>query len=1593
MNASTLLTVLAALALPAPLATAAACPLPLKACGWEAAPAAEALAPLERRLASLLPLPPGSDPLLLDAAVDAVLRGCDALDPAHCLLPFPSDHFTTTVPAGTPGFATGRRVNFSPLAMPRNVLGKPIDPSEWNRNDGFSPGAMLITYVPGLDLEQTYGAPRAEIGLADLRRYQSAAAARAGFGDPPMRVLELDAQGLPVAEHPVWSELDEIADLLIPGSEAGAEDVSRPTAGRAALMLRPARNFLPGRRYVAVLRELRDASGALIPAQAPFALCRDGGSSPLPPISARCAALEQRVFPALAAAGIPRDASLYLAWDFTIASTENITGRLTHLRDDAFASLANRPGVDCRQHIEPRPLPQNPAALDCRAPRFTIDRVDPEGDDGRFVIIEGSLTVPSYLAPADTSPLEDASFQQLVSALRQDYPELEPLLGEGLGIVQGGSVLPPNRLHYQPTDGFVADPALAPYGDGRPDRLAGAGEMQTRFVCEIPKAAAEGRAPPARAALYGHGLLQGRVAITYDHAGGRASLARDYNMMFCALDWFGFAQGDIPNIATALLDMSNFPVIPDASQQGFLNWMFLTRALLHPQGFAAHPAFRAATGAAAFDRREVFYNGNSQGGILPGPLLAVSPDLNRGVFGVPGMNYSTLLRRSVDFALYSIPLYTAYPDELDRDLIFGLIQMLWDRAENNGYAAYLTAAGKAVDGTQPTLDGQSNAVLLQPAFGDHQVSMWTAEAMARTMGVAVDRRQVSDDRHPDVAPYFGLRTLRYNAAGLSNQASGLVVWDDPRTVAPPVTELPPRDGPDPHGYPRNHGAAICQMDVFLRGNGRLADVLALPAERDLAPARCAERYGVARTRALPDYAGEGPLLSGGLAVVDDLDRGLLSLSEALIRGDGAAAARAVQTLQTQLAQRVVGLAAGDQASLRALLAEMAAALADGDPQAGLQRLSEGLGAIAGLDQGLLATLQMAASGARESEVITLTGLQLADWSVPAAMGIPRPYPAGTPSETTQIGDDVRSAHHGTLLYPLPGVPALAGAPVEEIAAYAFRGGSWQEIPVQVDERQPYFLANANSDFAFYSSVDQELNYVWDIENWARTQGVCRAEYDAGPDTPLRNRGLPAATRDPVPGLDHDDELVFMARDAGELPAPGSRPAEVPADAPALTVLLNDPLLPGPPRAVLLVRKPGGSRFLGRAHYVDYRRDRNADQWIDRSFFADEDPEKLGTSNTGYGSNLSGTVCADPRDPATARESSDRFPRDGLTVSTERYRWRATGRWMVRDIRIAKPALSAEGRPVYGRDLIDRWKGRAFQQSPDSVVSLVGFEDEQVNWEGNSTLLGERCGPVRCMRTVWGADSGTNVTKTETFYRDAITYRYRVRVHPIPSDGLYTSWDYNRSAMLPSAAERRRGVPGGRYYTALRPQGVAVDGINDEVGNIDGFDGTPFYFDAPDPLFNLPLGFYNWEQVSGKGDLGSLVYIFEIKGATSLGNPLVVPYYRDDACLDDGTGDDPVRRPWPGEASTDPRVVEGYAALAGKPYEQLRCEERQGAHASHGIHYFVTHDSDNAFSPVTSTEIDGQQWQFLVPTAAPRNLGEPYANVVRLPLQVQVLPSP
>src|SRR5437588_10610533 len=152
---------------------------------------------------------------------------CDNLDPAVCLQPFPNNLFTKP----STSTDTGLQVAFDVTSMPRNAAGKPIQPDEWNRNDGFSPGSLITTYVPGLDLAQTHGVP-----INDLARTYDKNAA----------VVVIDAKTL--KRNLIWTEMD---------ANASSDSVRN-------LIVRPGKNFKEGHTYIVALRDLKDGSGSTI---------------------------------------------------------------------------------------------------------------------------------------------------------------------------------------------------------------------------------------------------------------------------------------------------------------------------------------------------------------------------------------------------------------------------------------------------------------------------------------------------------------------------------------------------------------------------------------------------------------------------------------------------------------------------------------------------------------------------------------------------------------------------------------------------------------------------------------------------------------------------------------------------------------------------------------------------------------------------------------------------------------------------------------------------------------------------------------------------------------------------------------------------------------------------------------------------------------------------------------------------------------------------------------------------------------------------------------------------------------------------------
>ncbi len=361
--------------------------------------------------------------------------------------------------------------------------------------------------------------------------------------------------------------------------------------------------------------------------------------------------------------------------------------------------------------------------------------------------------------------------------------------------------------------------------DGLP--VTGGATYPARFTCQIPARALEG-GDPAEPVVYGHGLLG---SATEANGTSVAAVAVANDDVYCATDWIGMSEQDFPTAVEILGDISNFPKLADRVQQGILNTLFLGRLLARPDGFAADPAFRTATGTPVFRTGEVFYDGNSQGGIIGAAATAVAQDWTKAVLGVPGMNYSLLLNRSTDFDLYSTFLRQAYPDPIDQQIIFGVLQMLWDRAEGNGYAQHTT--------TDPYPDTPAKQVLLHVGFGDFQVPQVSAEIMARAYGARLRAPALEPGRHPDTAPFFGLEPV----GSWPTTDSVLVYWDS-GTVPPPEDNTTPKGSPawtaacasvpedrrdddvvcgDSHEDPRRAPESMRQKELFLRPDGRIED--------------------------------------------------------------------------------------------------------------------------------------------------------------------------------------------------------------------------------------------------------------------------------------------------------------------------------------------------------------------------------------------------------------------------------------------------------------------------------------------------------------------------------------------------------------------------------------------------------------------------------------------------------------------------------------------------------------------------------------------------------------------------------------------------
>lgn len=316
------------------------------------------------------------------------------------------------------------------------------------------------------------------------------------------------------------------------------------------------------------------------------------------------------------------------------------------------------------------------------------------------------------------------------------------------------------------------------------------------FIVNIPRSTVDGGvAHPARPIVYGHGLLGSGDEINSGHL---QDFDNQYNFIAGATDWIGMSGEDLPSILAFTSDVSGFPILPDRLQQAMLNFILLGRLMIAPDGFASDPAFQL-DGEPLIDTQQLYFYGISQGGIAGGVYMALATDSVRGVLGVGAANYSILLQRSVDFSTFQAAAEQNYTDELDFQLLLGLIQQLWDRADPQAYLPYIVE--------NPLPGTPAKKVLMQIGINDSQVSNLGSAYQARSMGIP--------NLAPSVLPLFGVPEMTAPFDG-----SAFVPYDV-NGLASPLTNTPPAIENGVHEAVRRLDAARRQVDAFLRPDGRV----------------------------------------------------------------------------------------------------------------------------------------------------------------------------------------------------------------------------------------------------------------------------------------------------------------------------------------------------------------------------------------------------------------------------------------------------------------------------------------------------------------------------------------------------------------------------------------------------------------------------------------------------------------------------------------------------------------------------------------------------------------------------------------------------
>lgn len=311
------------------------------------------------------------------------------------------------------------------------------------------------------------------------------------------------------------------------------------------------------------------------------------------------------------------------------------------------------------------------------------------------------------------------------------------------------------------------------------------------MTLQIPHSVLDDEAPGG-VLQYGHGFLG---SLRQGNGSWLRSMAFDHRFLIIATDMQGMSEVDSAYWGGNLVaDPASFPTVTEKALQGILNQVMMQRMMRGRFLAEAHPLLTRG-GAPLYHPDDVWYYGNSQGGTIGSVVMAVTPEVTRGVLGVPGCCYPVLVHRSTVFIDFIGLLELAMPDPTDLGIMLGLFGGTGMRyIDPINYAPAIVHA--------PFPQTPRHEVLLHVAKEDAQVH----NEVSYILGRAIDVPLIT----PPLRPVWGFEEAPY-----PHEGSGLVEYDF-SVPDNPDPLLPPPDEWDTHGSLRKQTEAQDQMMQFLK---------------------------------------------------------------------------------------------------------------------------------------------------------------------------------------------------------------------------------------------------------------------------------------------------------------------------------------------------------------------------------------------------------------------------------------------------------------------------------------------------------------------------------------------------------------------------------------------------------------------------------------------------------------------------------------------------------------------------------------------------------------------------------------------------------